>query len=74
MRPRIVIAAAVSKPIASGSRIRLSAGITRSVLYAPSGLPVYVTRSPTASPATLPPTAVTMPAASTPMPDGSFAG
>lgn len=32
VRPRMVIAAAVSKPMPSGSRIRESAGMTRSVL------------------------------------------
>ena len=40
VRPRIVMAAAVSNEIASGSLMRWSADMTRSVLYAPSGLPV----------------------------------
>ncbi|MFD0592287.1 hypothetical protein ACFQZ4_06690 [Catellatospora coxensis] len=38
--PRMVMAAAVSNGIASGSLISGAAGITRAVLYAPSGLPV----------------------------------
>ena len=36
----MVIAAAVSNAMASGSLMRWSAGMTRSVLYAPRGLPV----------------------------------
>ena len=40
VRPRMVMAAAVSKGMVSGSLIRWSADMTRSVLYAPSGLPV----------------------------------
>ena len=40
VRPRIVIAAAVSNEMVSGSLMRWSADMTRSVLYAPSGLPV----------------------------------
>ena len=38
--PRIVIAAAVSNAIVSGNLISEPTGMTRSVLYAPSGLPV----------------------------------
>lgn len=70
----MVMAAAVSKSMPSGSRIRESAGMTRSELYAPSGLPVYVTRSPSATWVTPWPTASTTPAASTPIPAGSGAG
>ncbi len=76
VRPRIVIAAAVSQEIASGSLISGAAGIRRSVLYAPSVLtkPVYVTRSPGATLVTPSPTASTTPAASTPMPAGRGTG
>jgi hypothetical protein len=72
----MVMAAAVSNAISGGSAMRAAAGITRSVLYAPSVLrkPVYVTRSPAFTLVTPSPTSTTMPAASTPSPAGIGTG
>ena len=74
MRPLSISVAAVMSSMPSGTFTSRSAGMMRSVAYAPIGPPLYATRSPLRSQVTPGPTASTTPAASWPMPLGNGNG
>ena len=74
MSPFSISVAAVTSSMPSGTFTSRSAGITRSVEYAPGAPTQYATRSPGFTQSTPSPTASTTPAASEPMPAGSGSG